>query len=58
MCDTRYEVCECDQAHYLREAIERAYAEICVSPNAADAILKEALDTDHKCTVDYLENIK
>lgn len=55
MCDPRYEVCECDQAHFLREALERAYAEIVCDVSQADKIIKNALDVDHRATCAYIE---
>lgn len=50
-----YDICSCDEALALLEALERAWAEIPLGATRADAILKKALDTHHSNVIRYIE---
>jgi hypothetical protein len=56
MCDKTYEVCSCDESQHLLEALERAWAELPVSPRRADDIIRKALDRHHESVSEYIES--
>lgn len=53
--------CNCAHARLLIEAIESAWAEMCVQGQAdtrADKILKAAIDAHEHALLDYIHNVE
>jgi hypothetical protein len=50
--------CNCDHAHFLRDAIIAAHAVAIVDPEAASKILCDVLLKDHEACIDLWGNIQ